>query len=185
MVNHEFGISQIMKKERTCHHAMAGVFFFMLADSPLRAGLPIALLVPGDVVELFGEGEEVVAQAVDVAQERGIDLGLLGHTIDGTLGTAADGAADVGQRGSTRAAGQDEATPARKPFLGSIDGVLECGYVNVFDITSRAHFALAGVGGQDGADGEEEALHVGEQGKSLCPLRSPLQIPLRGGEGPL
>ena len=58
---------------------------------------------------MAGEGEEVVAEAVDVGDGQGMDGGCRGEGYNVAFGAAADGTGDVGLAGGGAASGKDEA----------------------------------------------------------------------------
>ena len=66
------------------------------------------------MVDVAGEDEEVVAEAVDVGGDCGVDVCAgVGEGEDVALGTAADGAGYVGVGRSYRSSGEDELTQLR------------------------------------------------------------------------
>lgn len=76
-------------------------------------------------VKAKGEDIEIIAEAVDVCEELMLDwLGGIERK-DATLGTTADGAADMGKSGSTTTAWKGEAAPFGKPFGSKVDVLLQ------------------------------------------------------------
>lgn len=80
----------------------------------------------GEVVDVAGEDEEVVAEAVDVGEDYGVDVGSgVGEGEDVAFGASADCAGDVGVGGSDRAAGEYELAELRDHGVEEVDLVFE------------------------------------------------------------
>lgn len=144
-----------------------------IAEAPNIGGLG----APGELggsfleVDVAGEVEEVVAQAVEVGQDDGGDLGvgvLAEGVVEGdyaALGAAAYCACDVGVACGAASAGEDEGSEGRKLFFETVDFVFDGFYVGFAQAFGSGGVGEVvggggGVGGEVCTDVEELVLDV-------------------------
>ena len=114
----------------------------------------------------FGQNEQVIAQAIDIFDNIRAYYGLLGEGIDASLGTAADGAADMTLGSGHSASRQYEPLRLGKGGVDGIDALLEeCGLA-LRQPSRGIEGCLTLVGGEVGANVEEVVLHA----QHHCPL---------------
>lgn len=113
-------------------------------------------------VEITGEGEEIIGEAVDVGGHFGGYLVGLRKGYYAALGTAAYGAGHLAAGGYLASSGQDEAVDARQGFVEGVDGCLEGLHAGRGDACGEPEVAV-GRTGEVGADVEEMVLHGCQQ----------------------
>ena len=111
--------------------------------------------------EMAREDEEVVGQAVDVARQQAVHLGLLGQLHDAALGAAADGACHMALGRSHVAAGNDKTAERGQRCLQGVDAVLHIGHSGVGQLGQRERHLF--LGSEKGLHDKEVALHLLEQ----------------------
>lgn len=128
----------------------------------------------GEVVDVAGEDEEVVAEAVDVGEDYGVDVGSgVGEGEDVAFGASADCAGDVGVGGSDRTAGEYELAELRDHRVEEVDLVFEVAERGGGDGGFRGGglvvggvvivgVLVAGGGGEVGSDVEEGVVDCQE-----------------------
>ncbi len=114
-------------------------------------------------VLLAGQGEEQVGEAVDVGGDTAVDGAFGCDAQDAALGTAADGAADVGLACGLGSAGKDKGAKRWQLAVDEVDGVFQLLDHLVGHDAATAQFGRCGVGGEVGAYDEEHVLDVGEE----------------------
>ena len=81
-----------------------------------------------EVIDVAGECEEVVAEAVDIGEDyRSYKRSCVGEVEDFALGTAADGACDMGVGCPDRSAGEDEQTKRWDRRVEKVDLMFKLG----------------------------------------------------------
>ena len=96
-----------------------------------RSGLPEEFLHACQVVEVAREDEEVVAEAVEVAEHEVVDFLLCVEAEYHSFGAAADGAGQVGVGAEGGAAGQHEGAGRRGGGVEGVDPALALGDVGL------------------------------------------------------
>ena len=114
----------------------------------------------------FGQNEQVIAQAIDIFDNIRAYLGLLGEGIDASLGTAADGAADMTLGCGHSTSRQYEPLRLGKGGIDGIDALLKQRGLALRQPGRGIEGCLALVGGEVGANVEEVVLHA----QHHCPL---------------
>ena len=110
-------------------------------------------------VEQAAEDEQQVGEPVDVAAA-GLGYGFGVVQLDhGALGAAADGSAEVGQRGGAGAAGQDEFLEHRQVGVEFLGQRFEPADLNVLDDFVARHAKLAAEIEEVVLDVEQRSLH--------------------------
>lgn len=129
-----------------------------------RSGLPKEFLHACQVVEVAREDEEVVAEAVEVAEHEVVDFLLCVEAEYHSFGAAADGAGQVGVGAEGGAAGQHEGAGRRGGGVESVDPALALGDVGLGEAEEPGGGLGRGVGGQVGAYVEQDVLYVPQVG---------------------
>ena len=94
-------------------------------------------------VEMAGDDEQQIRQAIEVVDGVRIDLILASQRNDAPLRAAANGARDVAYRRDGCAAGQNEFTQWLKSIVETIQNRLKLSDVALFDDVSPRHAQLA------------------------------------------
>ncbi len=122
--------------------------------------LPCNLVDFGKCIEVSGEDEKVVAEAVDVFEKKGIDVCVACKVEYSSFGSAADGSGDVSFCGEHGSSGEDECFDFRGLLVKVVYPVFECCDVVLCKAPCRWGFVLFDFGGEVSSEVEEHILDL-------------------------
>jgi hypothetical protein len=74
-------------------------------------------------VDFLSQSEEIVAQTVDISEQKWVHFAFLSNNVDATLGSPTDGATDMSYSSPPRSTGENEPAPTGLSFFSGIDSM--------------------------------------------------------------